>query len=171
MDEFLGMDEFLAEMDESEVELSDADEAAILLDAIEAECTPEEWQKVLENLHELEIYGLIPSAEIATEAKKVVYKQTKQMNLNREQSKAALRIAERKNTAAWKQYRKHRDAMIEARNQIFKQHLAESKKVAKNVLKNGRKKASSMKNQTVTGEMLVNKIGARQNKVNNGKSA
>lgn len=167
--EFDGMQDFLDEYNESEVELDEADEAAILMDGLQDECTDEEFQLVLENLHELEIYGLIPSAEVAMEAKKIVYKQTKQMNMNRERARAALRIAEKKNTAAWKKYHKARMQMIEARNDIYKQHAAESTKVAKNTLSNARKKASSMKGNTVTGDMIYNKIGSRQQKINNGK--
>ena len=168
--DFDGIDSFLEEMNDSEVELTEADEAAIVLAAIESECTPEEYQLVLENIHELEIYGIIPNAEIVTEAKKIVYKQTKQMNMSREKARAALRIAERKNTGAWKRYHAARQKMLEAREEIYKQHNAEATKTAKNVLSNARKKASSMKGQTVTGDMIYNKIRAKQKKIN-GKAS
>lgn len=167
--EFDGMQEFLDEYNGEEVELDEADEAAIFMSGLQDECTNEEFQLVLENLHELEIYGLIPSAEVATEAKKIVYKQTKQMNMNREKARAALRIAEKKNTAAWKKYHKGRMMMLEARNEIYKQESAAATKSAKNSLSNARKKASSMKGNTVTGDMIYNKIGSRQQKINGGK--
>lgn len=169
--EFDAMEAFLESYNEGEVEFTEADEAAIFLTALKSECTDEEYQFVLENAHELEIYGLIPSAEIATEAKKVAYKVTKQMNMNRETAKACLRSAERKNTAAWKKYHKGRMMMLEARNDIYKQEAAIGRKAAKNVLSNARKKASSMKGNTVTGEMIYNKIGAKQQKINNGNKA
>lgn len=164
------MQEFLDGLNEDEVEFDAADEAAILLDGLEDECTDEEWNVILENMTELEIYGLIPNAEMATEAaKKVAYKVTKQMNLNRETAKAALRSAEKKNTAAWKKYHKARVAMLEARNDIYKQEAGVAKKAAKATLNNARKKASAMKGNTVTGDMIYNKIGARQGKIT-GKS-
>ena len=116
-----GVKSFLDEMNADDVTLDKADESAILLAALEDTCTPEEFQLVMENLHELELYGLIESAEIATEAKKIVYKQTNQMNLIREQAKAALRLAKKANTASWKKYKRGREMMLEAREEIFKQ--------------------------------------------------
>lgn len=169
--EFGAMQDFMNEYNTTEVEFNAADEAAIFLDALHAECNEDEWNLVLENMTELEIYGLIPDAEAATEAaKKVAYKVTKQMNMNRETAKACLRSAERKQTAAWKKYHKARVQMIEARNMIYKQEAAVGKKAAKATLNNARKKASAMKGNTVTGDMIYNKIGARQGKIT-GKSA
>ncbi len=168
---FNAMESFLEEYNTDEVEFDAADEASIFLESLKSECSDEEWNIILENMTELEIYGLIPNAEVATEAaKKVAYKVTKQMNLNRETAKAALRSAEKKQTAAWKKYHKARVAMLEARNAIYKQEAGVAKKAAKATLSNARKKASAMKGgNTVTGDMIYNKIGARQGKIT-GKS-
>lgn len=165
------LEDFLSEYNATDVEFDAADESAILLAGLQAECDEQEWATILEHMTELEIYGLIPNAEIAEEAaKKIAYKVTKQMNLNRETAKACLRSAERKNTAAWKRYHKARKAMLEARNEIYKQEGAVGRKAAKATLNNARKKASAMKNgNTVTGDMIYNKIGARQGKIT-GKS-
>lgn len=168
--EFGGLQEFLNEYNTTEVEFDAADEASIFLSALKSECSEDEWKLVLENMTELEIYGLIPNAEVATEAaKKVAYKVTKQMNMNRETAKAALRSAEKKQTAAWKRYHKARVMMLEARNDIYKQEAAVARKAAKATLSNARKKASAMKGNTVTGDMIYKKIGDRQGKIT-GKS-
>lgn len=165
------LEDFLSEYNATEVEFDAADESAILLSGIQAECDEQEWATILENLTELEIYGMIPNAEIAEEAaKKIAYKVTKQMNLNRETAKACLRSAEKKNTAAWRRYHKARGEMLKARNEIYVQEKAIGRKAAKETLNNARKKASAMKNgNTVTGDMIYNKIGARQGKIT-GKS-
>lgn len=164
--EMTGVKNFLDEVNADSIELDKADESAILLTALEDACTPEEFQLVMEHLHELELYGLIESAEIATEAKKIVYKQTKQMNLDREQSKAALRLAKKANTASWKKYQRGRKMMLEAREEIFKQFGSKGKTEAKKVLSNSRKKASSMKGNTVTGKTISDKLDKKINELN-----
>lgn len=164
--EIASIKDFLDEVNADSIELDKADESAILLTALEDECTPEEFQLVMENLHELELYGLIESASIATEAKKIVYKQTKQMNLDREQSKAALRLARKANTASWKAYQKGRKMMQEARDDIFKQFGSKAKSEAKKVLSNSKKKASSMKGNTVTGKTISDKLDKKINEIN-----
>lgn len=163
--DMMGVKDFLDEMNADDVTLDKADESAILLTALEDACTPEEFQLVMENLHELELYGLIESAEIATEAKKIVYKQTKQMNLNREQSKAALRLAKKANTASWKKYQRGRAMMLEGREEIFKQFGSKGKTEAKKVLNNSKKKASSMKGNTVTGKTLDKNLDKKINEI------
>lgn len=150
--------DFIDAMNAEDIQLDAADEAAILLEALSDTCTKEEMQLVMENASELELYGLIPSAEIVTEAKKIVYKQTKAMNLSREQSKAALRLAKKANTAAWKKYTRGRQMMLEARADIFKQFGGKAKTEAKKVISNSRKKATSMKGNTVTGQTLSDNL-------------
>lgn len=164
--DFNGIQDFLDEMGTENIQLDAADESAIFLEALQDACTPEEWQIIQENMHELELYGLIESAEIATEAKKIVYKQTKQMNLNREESKAALRIAEKANTADWKEYSKARKKMLAARDRIYAKHKTLAKSEAKRIVNGGKKKASSMKGNTVTGDIITNKIGAKSKQYN-----
>lgn len=153
-----GITNFLDELNADDVMLTKADESDILLTALEGLCTPEEFQLVMENLHELELYGLIDSADIATEAKKIVYKQTREMNLNREETKAAIRLAKNANTASYKKYRKHRDLYLEARDEIIKQFGSKARVEAKKVINNARKKSSAMKSNTVTGKTISEKL-------------
>lgn len=156
--DFNNIQDFIDEVNVDEVELDAADESAILLTALESVCTPEEFQVILENLTELELYGLIDSAEIATEAKKIVYKQTRQMNLNREQSKAALRFAKKANTAGWKKYVRGRKLMLEGRQECFQQFQSKSKSEAKKIVSGARKKSAAMKGSTVTGRVISDKL-------------
>lgn len=167
--EFEGIQEFLDEMNADDIQLDAADEAAVLLEALESTCTPDEWQLIQENLHELELYGLIPNAEVATEAKKIVYKQTKDMNLKREEAKAALRLEEKLNTADWKQYQKGRQMMLAAREKIYKKRHSAAKKICQDIVRNSGKKASSMKGKTVTGEMISRKIDSKSREYANAK--
>lgn len=140
-----------------DITLDAADESAIFLAALEDACdTEEEFQLVMEAAVELALYGLIEDAEIATEAKKIVYKQTKQMNLNREQAKAALRLAKKANSPEYQRYKKHRMAMMEEREKIFAKFGPKAKTEAKKVINNAKKKASSM--NSVTGKTIVAKM-------------
>jgi hypothetical protein len=157
---------FIDEMNADNVQLTKADESDILLTALQDACSPEEYQLVMENLTELELYGLIDSAEIATEAKKIVYKQTKEMNLNREQVKAAIRLAKNANTASYKKYHKGRTMMLEGRAEICKQFGGKAKQEAKKVIANSRKKASAMKNSTVTGKTISDNLDKKINEIN-----
>lgn len=150
----LGTLDLIKDINIDSISLSPADEADIFLTAIQDALTPEEYASVMENLTELELYGLIESAEIATEAKKIVYKQTKQMNLNREQAKAAFRLAKKANAGCWKKYHHHRQEMIKNRDIIFRTYGPKAKSEAKRVIMNSRKKASSMSNNTVTGKTI-----------------
>lgn len=154
----MDMMDFLNETSADEIELTPADESAIFLAALQDACeTEEEYnQLVMENAQALELYGLIDSAEIATEAKKIVIKQTKQMNLNREQAKAAIRIARRANSADYKKYEKGRRMMLEARAEIVKKYQSKAKTEAKKVLVNSKRKASSMNSNA--GKDIVKKM-------------
>ena len=140
-----------------DIQLEAADEAAIFLAALQDVCTVEEYNTIVnESATELALFGLIDNAEIVTEAKKIVYKQTKQMNMNREQAKAALQLAKKANTPEWKQYKKHRQAMIAARNKIYEKFNSKAKTEAKKVLNNSKRKASAM--NSVTGKAIVEKM-------------
>lgn len=167
--EFDGVQDFLDEMNADDLQLDAADEAAVLLEALESNCSTEEWQLIMENLHELELYGLIPNAEVATEAKKIVYKQTKDMNLKREEAKAALRLEEKLDTADWKEYSKARARMLKAREKIYKKRHSAAQKTAREIVRNSGKKASSMKGKTVTGELISQKIDKKSREYANAK--
>lgn len=140
-----------------DIVLTPADESAIFLAAMQDVCTPEEYHTlVTEQATEMELYGLIESAEIATEARKIVYKQTKQMNLNREQAKAALRMAKRENSADWKKYARGRKMMMEARDAIFKKHASKAMAESRRIINNASKKASSLKKDGRDGRVDIN---------------
>ena len=158
--------DFIGTLDADTVELDKADESAILLAALEDACTPEEFAVIMENSTELELYGLIESASIATEAKRIVYKQTKQMNLNREQSKAAFRLAKKAGAACWKGYHKARVKMIKFRNEIFDKFGPRAKSEAKRVVSGARKKASAMSGNTVTGKTISEKLDKKVKEYN-----
>ena len=120
----------------------------------------------MENATELELYGLIESASIVTEATKIVkHKITKKENLNREQAKAALRLAKKANDSLWKQYSMHRSKMKEARAKIMDKYGSKSKTEAKKVLQNSKRKASSM--NTVTGKTIQAKMDKKIKEMGN----
>lgn len=149
-----------------DVKLTPADEAAIFLEALQDACdSAEEYQTlVMENATELALYGLIPDADIANEAvKKIVYKQTKEMNLNREQSKAALRLAKNANSPEWKKYHKARTKMLEEKENIFKKFGSKAKTEAKKIISNARRKASSI--PSVTGKTITEKMDKKINEM------
>lgn len=149
---------YLNEPNIEDLTLDAADESAIFLAALQDTCTPEEYEQiVVEGATELELYGLIENADAVTEATKIVkHKITKQENLNREQSKAALRLAKKANSAEWKQYNLHRTKMKEARAKIMQKYASKSKTEAKKVLQNSKRKASSM--NSVTGRSIQEKM-------------
>ena len=150
--------DLINEINIDSISLDPADESDILLTALQDVMSDEEYTAVMENLSELELYGLVQTAEIATEAKKIVYKQTKQMNLNREQAKAAFRLAKKANAGCWKKYHHHRQEMIKNREIIFRQYGPKAKSEAKKVIMNARKKASSMSGSTVTGKSISDNL-------------
>ena len=144
-------------IDVDNIQLDAADESAIFLAALQDVCTAEEYNElVMENTTELALFGLIENADIVTEAKKIVYKQTKTMNMNREQAKAALRLAKKANDPLWTKYQKHRSQMIDCREKIFAKYGTKGKTEAKRVLNNSKKKASSA--NSVTGKTIVAKM-------------
>ena len=141
----------------NDIKLDAADESAIFLAALQDVCTKEEYEQlVFESATELALFGLINNANIATEATKVVYKQTKAMNLNREQSKASLRLAKKADSPEWKLYKKHRTAMIAIREKIYEKFASKAKAEAKQVINNSKKKASAM--NSTTGKTIVAKM-------------
>ena len=162
--EEVATESMIDEIDVDDIELDAADESAIFLAAMMDACESEQEfnELVMENAVSLAMFGLIEDPEIVTEAKKIVYKQTKSMNLNREQSKAALRFAKKADSSDWKLYAKYRKAMKEARERIFAKWASKSKTEAKKVLANAGRKASSMP-KTEASDKLLEKI-AQKNK-------
>jgi len=159
---------FLNEIPVDEVTLSPADESAIFLAALQDMCTPEEYNElVMENATELELYGLIDNASIVTEAKKIVYKQTKQMNLNREQAKAAIQMSKNANDPLYKKYHKGRSMMVEARDDIYKKYQAKARSEAKRIVSNSKRKAASM--NSAVGSRIEQKMEKKISDVRSGK--
>lgn len=163
MDSSNAMD-FIESLNVDNVHLTQADESAIVLEALQDSCTEEEWKVIMENLTELELYGIIANEniqEIATEAKRIVIKETKQMDLNREQSKAAFRLAKNANAMCWKKYKKARTKMLAARQEIFEKYGPKAKMEARRVIMNARKKSSNMNGNTVTGKTISDKLDSK----------
>ena len=157
------MDEFMNYLSEDntnieDIKLDTADESAVFLAALQDVCTPEEYnQLVMENATELELYGLIHDAAIVTEGVKIVkHKITKQENLNREQSKAALRLAKKANSAEWKKYSSARSKMLAAKQKIFVKFGPKAKQEARKIVQNSKRKASAM--PSVTGKSISDKM-------------
>ena len=158
---------FLNEVPVDEIQLSPADESAIFLAALEDMCTPEEFKDlVLNHATEMELYGLIDDASIVTEAKKIIYKQTKQMAMNREQAKACLRLAAKANSPDWVKYHKGRTMMLQARENIYKKYGNVAKKEARRIVSDANRKASSMKSEV--GGTVTDKMARKINQVNKG---
>lgn len=151
-----------------DIVLDAADESAIFLAALQDTCTAEEYNDlVMENLTELELYGLIESAEVVTEGLKIIkHKVTKQENLNREQAKAAFRLARKADDSEMKKYNKHRKLMIESREKIFKKYGAKAKSEARRVIQGAKRKASSMPSTSTTGMSITEKMDKKINEIN-----
>lgn len=157
---------YLNEDNVDDIVLDSADESAILLAALQDVCTEQEYQElVMENAHELALYGLIDDPEMVQEAATIVkHKITKQESLNREQAKAAFRLARKQNSAEWKNYHKHRAQMIEDRQKIFAKYNSKAKSEAKKVITNSKRKSSSM--TSVTGRTIDAKLDKKVKELN-----
>ena len=152
-------------IDVNSIQLDPADESAIFLAAMQDVCTEDEYNTlVMENATELALFGLIEDANIVTEAKKIVYKQTKEMNMSREQGKAALRLAKKANDPLWQKYQKYRALMFEYKQKIYTKYGTKGKTEAKRVLNNSKKKASAA--NSVTGTTIVEKMDKKIAEVN-----
>lgn len=165
-----GMKDFIDEINIEEVQLDQADEAAIFLTALESVLTPEEFNLVLENATELELYGLIPDAAALEAAKKIVYKQTKSMNVSREEAKACIRMAKKANTAAYKKYAKGRAMMLEGREEMFRQHKGKAHREAIAIVRGANKKASAMRG-TVSGETIEKGLKKKMKELDTGTAS
>lgn len=142
---------------------SSYDEGLIFLTALREECTAEEYQKIVtESANELELYGLIDSADVALESKNIV-KLNKLANFNKVQKRTALRLAEKAGDQLYEKYAKFRKLMIDARLKIFNKYLNKSKMEAKKSIMNAARKASAMK--STTGKSIVAKMDAQIEKL------
>lgn len=149
----------------------------VFLMAMEAECTPEEFHDlVIENAVELDMYGLLhnpsiidelyesPSdTQIATEGtnykKKVSYKQSKDMIYNKIKYRTALRIAKNANSPAWQKYKRGREMMIEAREEIYRMNGGKAEMATKRIMSGAAHKAAAMSNPR--GASIVDKMDAQ----------
>jgi len=143
-----------------EVKLDAADESAIFLAALEASCTPEEFDRIVkEHATELELYQLIDSASVATEARRYLVTKSRQWDLNREEKKAAIRLAAKADTTDYRQYIYHRKKMITYRTKIYEKFGAKARSIARQIIQNSRRRASSM--NSPVGKSIVDKMDKR----------
>lgn len=147
-----------------DVVLTPADESYIFLEALRSECTPEEFNELaIESATELELYGLIDSADSAMEGQRNIVKLNKFATLSSVQKRTAIRIGARKNDPDYKIYKKHRDAMIKAREKLFTKFASQSKSEAKKIMTNSKHKASAM--STPKGKSIADKMDKAIKKV------
>lgn len=152
---------YLQEPDLDDIKLTVADESAIFLASMQEACTPEEYNTlVMENLTALEMYGLIDSAEVATEAQKIMYKKTKQQTMTAEQNKAVMRMAKRLNLPEYQKYRKYIKLAFEEREKLRRKLGAKAKVEVKRSMSSAKRKASSM-NGGANSDQLMKKIKER----------
>jgi len=137
--------------------LTPADESAIFMEALRSQCTPEEFQELaIESAYSLELYGLIQSADPAMESQKNIVRLNKLATISSVQKRTAIRMGQRKNDVDYKNYKKHRDLMIEARAKLFKKYASASKTEAKKIMMASKHKASTM--STPAGKSIANKM-------------
>jgi len=145
------------DVDIENIELSEAEESALFLTALREECTNEEYnQLIMENAQEFELYGIIDSAEVATEALKNIVKFNKIANFNRIQKRAAITLAAKAGSPLYEKYALYRKKMIEFRVKIYEKFASASKKAAKTAISNSRRKASSI--PSASGKSIVDKM-------------
>lgn len=152
---------FLGEPDLDQIQATPADESAVFLSAMQEACTKDEYNTlVMENATDLEMYGLIDDADVATEStKKIVYKQTKQQSFTREQNKMCMRMAKRLNLPEYQKYRKYIQAAKVEREKIRKKLGSKAKQETKRALTNAKRKASTM--NSGNSDKLMKKISER----------
>lgn len=137
--------------------LTPADESAIFLEALRSQCTPEEFYELaIESAYSLELYGLIQKADPAMESQKNIVRLNKLATMSSVQKRTAIRMGQRKNDVDYKNYKKHRDLMIAAREKLFKKFASASKTEAKKIMTASKHKASSM--STPAGKSIANKM-------------
>lgn len=152
--------DFLKEQDEIDIDsisLEGAGEEGLLfLTALRDECSAEEYAQIVQECAtELELYGLIESADVVLEAKNIV-KLNKLAVFNRVQKRTALRLSEKANDQLYEKYSKFRKLMIDNRMKIFAKYANKSKNEARRSIANARRKVSGMKSPM--GKSIVEKM-------------
>lgn len=144
-----GVVESVLDMEDADI-MTDALEAEIFLLALREECRDDaEFDSIVtECATELELMGLIPNAEIVTEARKNIVKLNKAATLASIEKRTAIRMAEKDNSQLYKLYAKARKLLLDAREKIYAKYGSKAKTVAKKIVANSRRKASAMNSDT-----------------------
>lgn len=131
---------------------SNADRAMVIMAALKEECTPSEFESLMESARQLEIFDVIPNATTAMEAvEKRIAHYTKTSKLSQATKAACLRLAKAAGDPNYDKYRKYRILMFEAREKIYTKYESKATRVAKDILRGSKNSASSMKNATGKG--------------------
>lgn len=145
------------EISVDDASLSAADESMLFLSALRDECTEEEYNAlVTESAIEMELYGLIDTADIATEAQKNIVRLNKIANFNKIQKRTAIRLAANSKDQLFDKYSKFRKLMIAYRIKIYEKYGNKAKGEARKIITNSRRKASSISSsagKTITEKM------------------
>lgn len=151
--------------------LSAAAEAAILMDTIRSECANEEEYVnfVTENAAEMQLYGLIPDADAALEATRIIKVENwKIKERDRLINRECIRIGYRRKDKNYALYKKYRNLMREYRAKLFARYKNEAKRNVLHAQQNARAKASTI--NTSTGKDLTNRINASMAKATKGNN-
>jgi len=150
-------DDASSEAESPDAELTEADESYIFLEALRSECTAEEFIALaVESAVELELHGLVHNADVAMEGQRNIVKLNKFATMSSVQKRTAIRIGARKNDADYVLYKKHRDAMIKAREKLFTKFSSQSISEARKIMSNAKHKASTM--STPKGKSIADKM-------------
>ncbi len=151
--------------------LSAAAEAAILMDTIRSECENEEEYVnfVTENAAEMQLYGLIPDADAALEATRIIKVENwKIKERDRLIHRECIRIGFRRKDKNYAMYKKYRDLMRQYRAKLFARYYNEAKRNVLHAQQNARAKASTI--NTSTGRDLTTRINASMAKATKGNN-
>jgi len=148
-----------------EATLTSADESMIFLSALKDECTDDEYKAlVTEGATEMELYGLVDSADIATEAQKNIVRLNKLANFNKVQKRTAIRLAAAAKDQMFDKYSKFRKLMIQYRIKIYNKYGNKAKSEARKIISNSHRKASSMHSEN--GKTIAQKMDNQVKKFN-----
>lgn len=148
-----------------EATLTSADESMIFLSALRDECTEDEYKAlVTEGATEMELYGLIDTADIATEAQKNIVRLNKLANFNKVQKRTAIRLAANAKDQLFEKYSKFRKLMIMYRVKIYQKYGNKAKSEARKIISNSHRKASAM--HSTTGNTISQKMDNQVKKFN-----
>lgn len=168
LDELINYINEEADVENVTLEGDTSTESALFLSALKDECTAEEYEALVnESAIEMELYGLIDSASIATEAQKNIVKLNNAAVFNRTEKRTAIRLAERANDQLFEKYAKFRKLMIEYRMKIYEKYGSKAKSEARRIISNSRRKASSMNSSS--GKTIVDKMDKQIKKFNKDK--